>query len=252
MKVIAVYSLKGGVGKTTTCVNLSYCAAMTGMISLIWDLDPQGAATFYYQLRPKVRGGAAAMLGKQAHLGNFTKSTSHKNLDIIPSDLSYRHLDLMLEEMKKSKARLKKSLDELSTEYQYVFIDCPPSINVLAEHIFEVADVVLFPIIPTTLAERAFVQVRKLFKKNGYDREKLLPFFSLVDKRKKLHKDTLEDFRQRYPETLETLIPSASLIEKMGIYQSPLPSYAPLSPSAIAYKSLWLEVAGLVSSSRVR
>lgn len=246
MKVIAVYSSKGGVGKTTTCVNLAYCAAQQQQVSLLWDLDPQGAATFYYQLKSKVKGGAEKLFAKKSHLLNYVKETQYPNLDVLPADLSYRQLDLLLGEMKKSEKRFKVLLRELRTEYAYVFIDCPPTLNLLAGHIFEVADYVLFPTVPTTLSERAFGQVERFFKDRGHNRQKLIPFFSMVDRRKKLHRDTVACFGATHPQTLRTAIPNSAVIERMGVNQAPVQAYSRQSAPSKAYQDLWRELQGMV------
>ncbi|MEL6633143.1 MAG: AAA family ATPase [Bacteroidota bacterium] len=245
MKSIAIYSLKGGVGKTTTCTNLAYCAAQQNRVSLIWDLDPQGAATFYYQLKPKIKGGIERMLGKKGHLGNFIKETQYADLDVLPADLSYRQLELFLDEMKKSKKKLRRSLQALASEYEYVFLDCPPSLGTLARHIFEMSDYVLFPLVPTTLSERAFQQVYKYFKQEKLDAGRLIPFFSRVDRRKKLHLETIHAFSQKYPQTLATHIPNSAIVERMGIQQAPVSTYARRSAPAQAFHLLWQEVDSL-------
>ena len=103
MEVIALYSMKGGVGKTTTCVNLAYLAAQAGYVSLVWDLDPQGAASFYLGEKAHIRGGAKKLIGKKTHLGNHVQMTRYQGLDLIPADISHRNLDLLLDDLKKSR-----------------------------------------------------------------------------------------------------------------------------------------------------
>ncbi len=252
MQVIALYSMKGGVGKTSACVNLAYLSAMEGNVSLVWDLDPQGAATFYLGEKARIKGGAEKLLGKSGHLGNYTRSTDYPRLDLIPSDLSNRNLDLILDDLKKSKQKMASLLSELETEYQYIFLDCPPVLGVLAEHLFEVSDIILFPTIPTVLSERAYQQVHKYFKKNGYDRGRLFPFFSMVDSRKRMHRDIQINFSLDHPHTLGTPIPFASIVEQMGARRQPLHAYAPNTPASDAFKRLWGEVRNIGSSSGTR
>jgi len=245
MQVIALYSMKGGVGKTTTCVNLAYLAAEAGYVSLVWDLDPQGAASFYLGENARIKGGAKKIFGKDTHLGNHIRPTRFDGLDILPADLSYRNLDLLLDELKKSKRELRRLVGELKTEYSYVFIDCPPVLGVLAEHIFEVADILLFPLIPTTLSERAFDKVKTHLKGKKDFQEKMVPFFTLVDSRKRMHRDVQITFSLDHPHTLSTPIPNSSIVEQMGVRKAPLHTYAPNSPAAEAFMRLWGEVQSL-------
>lgn len=245
MQVIALYSMKGGVGKTSACVNLAHLAALDGYVTLLWDLDPQGASTFYLGQKAKLKGGLDRLLGPQSHLGNYARTTEYPSLDLIPADLSNRHFDLLLDDLKRSKKRFQQLLAELATEYEYVFLDCPPVLGVLAEHIFDVVDLVLFPLIPTTLSERAYQKVCKYFKVKGKDSRKLLPFFSMVDGRKRMHREVQIDFSLAHPQTLGSVVPSSSIVEQMGRYRAPLSAYADKSPAAEAFRRLWGEVKGV-------
>ena len=111
MKVLATYNIKGGVGKTATAVNLAHVAAAEGNRVLVWDLDPQGAATFYFRVKPKVKGGGKAIVRGSIELGDAIKATDFDNLDLVPADFSYRHLDLWLDDAKKPLVRIRRALD---------------------------------------------------------------------------------------------------------------------------------------------
>jgi chromosome partitioning protein len=114
---IALYHLKGGVGKTATCVNLSYLAAQDGYKVLLWDLDPQGSTSFYYNVQPKIKSGTQKLFNEQLDLDTIVMATGYENIDIIPADLTARNLDIILEEMKSSKRRFKSILKQLEKEY---------------------------------------------------------------------------------------------------------------------------------------
>ena len=245
MKTFALYNMKGGVGKTASCVNLAYKAAEEGNITLLWDLDPQGASTYYLRMKPKLKGGIEKLLSKDARIHQFIKSSEYNRLDVLPADISNRNLDLFLDELKKSQARFQQVLQRLETEYNYLFIDCPPSLTVLTEHVFKAADYILIPTIPTTLSERTYSQVIKYMKKHGFDTSKVVPFFSMVDRRKKMHNETIFDKRHSFTQLLQTQIPNSSLIEQMGIYQAPLPAFSKNSEPAQAYRDLWMEIKAL-------
>ena len=142
MIVIALYNLKGGVGKTASCVNFSYLAAKEGYKTLLWDIDPQGATSFYFQAKPKVHPGIKKLISKDADMDAVLMETGYDNLDIIPADSSTKSFDVMLEEMKGSKNKLKSVLKQFNGEYDFVFIDCPPGFSALSENIFSAADIV--------------------------------------------------------------------------------------------------------------
>ena len=129
---IALYNLKGGVGKTATCVNLSYLASLDGYKVLLWDLDPQGSTSFYYNVQPKVKSGTQKLFSQQLDLDDLIMATGYEGIDIIPADLTARNLELILEELKTSRKRFKSILSMLANEYDFVFIDCPPGFSVLS------------------------------------------------------------------------------------------------------------------------
>jgi cellulose biosynthesis protein BcsQ len=243
MKIIGVYNIKGGVGKTATAVNLAHLAAREGRRTLVWDLDPQAAATFYFRVKPRVKGGSRKMLRGKYDLDLLIKGTDYPNLDLLPADFSYRNMDLQLDAAKKPAAQLLRLLRPLSAEFDYLFLDCPPSISLLSENVFRAADALLIPTIPSTLSVRTYEQLLNFLHDNRIKGVKRLPFFSMVDRRKRMHLDILAAMPERFPELLATEIPYAAEIEQMGLYRQPLLGYAQRgSNAATAYLALWQEV----------
>ncbi len=242
MKVLACYNIKGGVGKTTTAVNLAYLAAQEGARTLVWDLDPQAAASFYFRIEPKVKGGGRRLFGGKRRIINAIKGTDYERLDLLPADFSFRNLDLQLNRHKKPLRRLQKILKPLRASYDYVFLDCAPSISLVSENVFYAADALLVPTIPTTLSLRTLRQLVKFCAKRDLSELVLLPFFSMVDRRKGLHRLILEHPPKAATGVLGTYIPYASDIEKMGLRRAPLLAHTERSPSALAYQSLWHEI----------
>ena len=242
MKKIAIYSMKGGVGKTAAAVNLSYLAASEGAGTLLCDLDPQGASTYYFRIRASKNFNTNKFIKGGKHIDKNIKGTDFPNLDLLPSKLSYRNLDLALDALKHSKKRLKEIFKELEYEYDYLFVDCPPGISLISENVFNAADVILVPLIPTTLSELTYEKLLKFFKKNDIDSGKIHTFFSMVESRKTLHQDTMKKLREEESDILESIIPYRSDVEKMGIYREPVPVSSPHSDSTRAYIELWNEI----------
>ena len=242
MKVIATYNIKGGVGKTATAINLAYLAAQEGAPTLVWDLDPQGATSYYFRVKPRIKGGGKRLVQGKRDLEDFIRGTDYELLDLLPADFSYRNMDLFLERAKKPAQQLRKLLSPFKSEYYYVFLDCPPSISLASESVFGAADAILLPTIPTTLSLRTCQQVLKFFRQHSLDTVKVLPFFSMVDLRKQLHRVIVENPPDFMSDTLQARIPYSSDVERMGIYRAPLAEYAPRSPSARCYAALWEEV----------
>lgn len=246
MRIFGVYNIKGGVGKTATAVNLAYLSALEGKRTLVWDLDPQGAASYYFRIKPRVKGGGRKMIKGKRELDEHIKGSDFEGLDLLPADFSYRNMDLVLGEQKGPAKQLLKLLRPLSYEYDRIFLDCPPSISLVSENIFRAADALLVPTIPTTLSMRTYEQLVEFLDGHKVNNVKRMPFFSMVDRRKRMHLDMIEQLPQRYPEVLKTHIPYASDVERMGNHRAPIGSYAMNSPAGRAYQQLWEEVkAGL-------
>jgi cellulose biosynthesis protein BcsQ len=255
MKIIASYNIKGGVGKTATAVNLAYLAAREGNRTLIWDLDPQGAATYYFRVKPKVKGGTKALVSGHRDLDDLVKGTDFENLDLLPADFSYRNMDLVLEDNKRPTKQLQKLLTPMAIAYDYVFLDCPPSISLVSENVFRASHALLVPMIPTTLSARTLAQLQDFLEgHDGLGKISLMPFFSMVDRRKNLHLHLMETLPESFPSFLKASIPYASEVERMGLNRMPLPAYAPASnPIARAYDALWEEVKmSMGGSNRLR
>ena len=147
----------------------------------------------------------------------------------------------MVEEMKGNKTRLKSILKQLEDEYDFVFIDCPPGFSALSENIFSAADVVLMPIIPTTLSVRTYNMVKDYFKEKDLDSSKMMCFFTMTDLRKNMHNEIME-LLYKDKKFFQNYVPYLSDVEKMGIHRQPIEEFARSSSAAKAYHELWTEI----------
>ena len=243
MKVFAIYAIKGGVGKTAASVNLAWCAANAGYRTLLFDLDAQGSASYYYRVRAKKKFNAQKLISGDKDIYKQIKGSDFENLDIIPSGLKQRNIDLELLNVKKSQQRLNKVLKPLRSEYDIILLDCPPNLTLLSENIFDAADSVLTPVIPTTLSERTLEQLITFFKKEDIPLSKLRPFFSMTQRTKTLHKDVMDRLLESgKPQFFTKDIPFLSAIEQMGETREPVTLSSPASRASHAYRKLWNEI----------
>ena len=244
MKIFATYNIKGGVGKTTAAVSLAHLSAADGDRTLLWDLDPQGAASFLFRIKPRVKGGGKALIRGTRTLDDAIKGTDFDHLDLIPADFTYRNMDLLLgaaDKTGKPTRKLAQLLRPLAAEYDHVFLDCPPSISLVSENVMHAADVLLVPLIPTTLSVRTLDQLTEFVAGFNGHRPEVRPFFSMVDRRKKLHQEITKDLMAERPGVAATPIPSLSLTERMAVERAPVTAFAPRSQAARAYRALWSE-----------
>ena len=240
MLVISIYNIKGGVGKTSTTINLAYNASKKYKV-LIWDLDPQGASTFFLNRNTKKRDYFNKF--NKNGISKYIKHTEYPNLDLIPADLDFRNIDLLLED----NLFLKSKLDELSM-YDFIFLDSPPTLSPISKNIFKASDIIVIPTIPTVLSVRTYNQILDIYKKD-LKNKKILTFLSMVDKRKNMHMDiTKKILSLPKKQILKTPIYNSSVIEKMGEKLAPVETFAPTSEASENYKKLWNEIENKLSN----
>ncbi|HEY3438957.1 MAG TPA: ParA family protein [Actinotalea sp.] len=241
MKIVAAYSVKGGVGKTTAAVNLAWCASRDRR-TLLWDLDPQGGATFLLRVKPRAKGDAHALVRGKTDLTDLVRPTEDKLLDVVPAHDSYRVLDLELDATKRPEKQLAKVLASLGKRYQVVVLDCPPGMSLLSEAILTAADVIVVPLLPSPLSMRSLDQVRELVAAVPRRRPQVMGFLSMVDRRKTIHRELAERLPEEAPDVLPIVVPASAVVERMGVERSPLGVFAPRSAPALAYAELWAAV----------
>ena len=240
MKIIALYNIKGGVGKTAAAVNLAYLSAGEGTPTLLWDLDPQGAASYCLRIDAKLKGGRKGLLRAKHPIRQLTRPTDYAGLDVLPADFSYRNMDIGLSEEKRPERRFRKLLEPFERDYQTVFLDCPPGLTLSTESMFGAADVLVVPVIPSTLSLRTLALVDNFLAQRELTALRVVAFYSMVDRRKTLHRQLVEARHDgRY---LFTTIPYASDVEQMAERRAPVAEYAPRSAAALAFGQLWSEL----------
>jgi hypothetical protein len=238
VKVVATYSIKGGVGKTSAAVNVAALAAREGLRTVLWDLDPQGAASFLFRVEPKVKGGGKQLLkGKREPLA-VMKGTDVEGPRPAAADFSYRHLDIQLDKRRKplegpgagarpARGRLRprdprlRAVD-LARLGERVQRGRPAA---RAAH-------------PVDAGGAHARSAARLPGRGPGPVPEVLPFFSMVDRRKKLHKELVATL----PGVAAAAIPNASQVELMGLRRAPLVVTAPRNPAALAYAALWEEL----------
>lgn len=234
--IVAVYSSKGGVGKTTLAVNLAWASAtLSSRRTLLWDLDAQAAATYVLGAETDTERAEKAIT-RDADPRKLIRPTAIPGLDLLPADASLRSLDLTFHRLD-SKKRLAKIAHGLVGDYDRIIIDCPPGLTDTSDQIIRAADLVVVPVIPAPLSRRALDAITAHITRKKGTRVTLAPVFSMVDRRRSMHRDAL-DTHPGWP-----VIPMASIFEQMTDRRAPLGAFAPrTNPGVEAVASLWQRV----------
>ena len=243
MRVLATFNIKGGVGKTSAAVNLAYEAARGGARCLLWDLDPQGAATYLLRTTPRMKGGAERLVGRKGDLSRHVRGTEFAGLELVPADMSLRYLDLHLSRAKRPAQRISALLSSVRDRYDVAVLDCPPGISLSSDSVITAAEALLVPVIPAPLSARTLDQLSDFLAHHPGAPQPLL-FLSMVDRRNRLHTEAAEYLRKEWPQLLSTAVPFENLIERMGLERGPVAAFAPATSAATAYARLWREIAG--------
>lgn len=241
-KAIAIFNQKGGVGKTTTNINLAACLALKGKKILILDIDPQGNTTSGMGISKKglEKTMYEVLINDKLEPSDAIIPTRIKNLDIIPASVQLAGAEIELVQLEGREKRLKKALDKIKGKYDYIFIDCPPSLGLLTINSLTAVDSVLIPIQCEFYALEGVSQLMstiELVKKNmNTNLEIQGVILSMFDGRTNLSIQVVEEVKKYFKEKVyTTVIPRNVRLAEAPSYGMPITEYDPKSKGAEAY-----------------
>ena len=242
-KVISVANQKGGVGKTTTTVNLSTLLAKKGKKVLLIDTDPQGNATSGLGVTKELELPVYDILVGDTTFEETIEKTAIKNLSVCPSNISLAGAEVQLVSMMSREQRLKVKLDEIKDKFDYILIDCPPSLGLITLNAFTASDTVLIPVQCEYFALEGLGQllntvnlVKKHLNKNLEIEGALL---TMYDARTNLSNQVVKEVKKYFEgKVYKTVIPRNVRLSEAPSYGMPISLYDPRSKGAKAYEKL--------------
>lgn len=238
MRSLAVFQLKGGVGKTTTAVNLAACAAQSGIRTLLWDLDPQGSASWLCGVDAQKK--QEKIWSEDKPIGRFIKRSKVEKLDVIAGDLSLRKFHQSIDSKSDARKQMERLISVISEDYGFLLVDCPPALTSAIEGILKAMDRILVPVQPSKLSILAYENVKGHL--DWVKKSQWLPFVTMIDRRKTAHIQWLEDEAKQYKDMLETRIGYSASAERMLQQREPIVCIYPPVVMAKNYQTLWEEI----------
>ena len=248
-RIFTVANQKGGVGKTTTTVNIAAAMAMGGLRVLVIDLDPQGNASTALGVEHRDSAGVYEVLMGNSSMSEVVKKVAgFPALDCVSSNTSLANAEINLVSMVARELQLKAAIDEVSANYDYIFIDCPPSLGLLTINAFAASKELLIPIQTEYYALEGLSQLLETY---SVVKKRLNPNLNLstivltmFDSRTRLSNDVAANVRSHFPnELIDIPIPRAVRVSEAPSYNQTVMTYDPLSPGAIAYMQVAREIA---------
>ena len=248
-RIFTVANQKGGVGKTTTTVNIAAALSMGGLRVLVIDLDPQGNASTALGVPHRDTAGIYEVLMGDATITSvIQKVAGFPALDCVPSNSSLANAEVNLVSMVARELRLKEALDEIFPNYDYIFIDCPPSLGLLTINALAAARELLIPIQTEYYALEGLSQLLETYdvvkKRLNAKLDLSTIILTMFDGRTRLSNDVAANVRAHFPkELIDIPIPRAVRVSEAPSYNQTVMTYDPLSPGAIAYMQVAREIA---------
>ena len=241
-KIVAVFNQKGGVGKTTTVVNMAACLGAKGKKTLLIDVDPQGNATSGVGIdKSEIEYSTYDMLINSVSARAILTETPFKNLSVLPADINLAGAEIELAELENRNRILKKAIATLVVEYDYIIIDCPPSLGLLSINALVAADTLIVPLQCEYYALEGLSQlvntVRAVKKEYNPHLELEGVLFTMYDSRLKLTQQVVDEVNKYFPnKTYKTLIPRSVKVAEAPSFGKPVIYYEKYSKASFAYK----------------
>lgn len=240
--IVAIANQKGGVGKTTTAISLSACLAIMDKRVLVVDLDPQGNTTSGLGVEPnELETSVYDVLLGDASLLDSTEPTSVKNLFLVPATIDLAGAEIELVSVMNRERRLDSALAETGDDYDYIFVDCPPSLGLLTINALAVCDEILIPIQCEYYALEGLGQLLRnveLVKENLNNRLEVGGvLLTMYDGRTKLSSQVVDEVREYFGDkAYKAVVPRSVRLSEAPSYGEPIETYSGMSPGAIAYR----------------